>query len=410
MDALSRPFPSDRQARSRGATFATSAAERPSRQDPSVASHRPPVPITGHVPYVTQHQRAPTQSSIQRTYSSYRASPYLPDTGNSREPGDEPVPRPRPQTRVPVQHLQERPNHVPAVFQHLAPQQPVHRPTRTQTPHRSASRRHASNVTRRPIKSALKDPDRNRTAASQHPVHPPARKQAPQIRRRAPSAVRSQIGSALEDPDRNHTALKQPVHRPDRRARLNRTLRHSYNPHPVASGRNRSRTSNATRKPNKSALKEPDRGRNRTIVWPSLLERFLDGPGSRRRNNTLPNTQSADSGRSPSKLRKILSFLSHIWGSSSSSDTIVPINRENPQLLPYPSSTALQSNGSVYNTSFMTSPSYGSLVEVLDDIAEVCLGMIVRSNCTKRAQKIDHEHPLSEDITNVTYDYCPFSY
>jgi len=66
---------------------------------------------------------------------------------------------------------------------------------------------------------------------------------------------------------------------------------------------------------------------------------------------------------------------SHVWGSSSSLNTIRPINHENPQLLPYPSSTTLQSNGSVYNASFMTSPSYGSLVdsEVLNDIAGVCL-------------------------------------
>ena len=66
------------------------------------------------------------------------------------------------------------------------------------------------------------------------------------------------------------------------------------------------------------------------------------------------------------------SFLgdgSHFGGSSSSLDTIVPINHENLQLLLYPSSTTLQSNGSIYNASFMTSPSYD--IEVLNDIAEV---------------------------------------
>ena len=36
----------------------------------------------------------------------------------------------------------------------------------------------------------------------------------------------------------------------------------------------------------------------------------------------------------------------------------LPINHENLQLRQYPSSTALQSNGSVYNASFVTSPSY----------------------------------------------------
>jgi hypothetical protein len=61
--------------------------------------------------------------------------------------------------------------------------------------------------------------------------------------------------------------------------------------------------------------------------------------------------------------RNALSVLgdSHIGGSSSSLNTIGPsINHENPQLRPYPSSTALQSNGHLSNASFMTSPSYDS--------------------------------------------------
>lgn len=54
----------------------------------------------------------------------------------------------------------------------------------------------------------------------------------------------------------------------------------------------------------------------------------------------------------------------HIGGSSSSLDTIgPPINRENPHLRPYPSSTNLQSNGSLRNASFMTSPDYDSATE-----------------------------------------------
>ena len=48
-----------------------------------------------------------------------------------------------------------------------------------------------------------------------------------------------------------------------------------------------------------------------------------------------------------------------------------PINHKNPQPLPYPSSTALQSNGYLSNASFMTSPSYSSFTEVPNDIAEV---------------------------------------
>ena len=80
-----------------------------------------------------------------------------------------------------------------------------------------------------------------------------------------------------------------------------------------------------------------------------------------------------------------LSYNDH-RGSSSSLDTIRPINHENShwQLLPYPSSTTLPNNGSVYNASFMTSPSYGSLMEVLNDIAEVCLPEIGRASCRER--------------------------
>jgi hypothetical protein len=67
--------------------------------------------------------------------------------------------------------------------------------------------------------------------------------------------------------------------------------------------------------------------------------------------------------QSDNGFRNALSFLgdSHIGGSSSSLNTIGPsINHENPQLRPYSSSTALQSNGHLSNASFMTSPSYDS--------------------------------------------------
>jgi hypothetical protein len=74
------------------------------------------------------------------------------------------------------------------------------------------------------------------------------------------------------------------------------------------------------------------------------------------RNNGLHNASS------------ILGDNSHIGGSSSSLGTIrSPTNHE------YPSSTALQSNGSIYDASFMTSPSYDTLIQVPNDIAEVCL-------------------------------------
>ena len=53
----------------------------------------------------------------------------------------------------------------------------------------------------------------------------------------------------------------------------------------------------------------------------------------------------------------------------------LPINHENLQLLPYPSSTAIQSNGDLGNASFMTSPSenspWNSLIEVQNDADKV---------------------------------------
>ena len=65
-----------------------------------------------------------------------------------------------------------------------------------------------------------------------------------------------------------------------------------------------------------------------------------------------------------------------VANSSSDTVTIGPLfDHENPQLLPYPSSTTIQSDGSQYNASLMTSPSYGSesFFEVRNYITEVCL-------------------------------------
>jgi hypothetical protein len=71
----------------------------------------------------------------------------------------------------------------------------------------------------------------------------------------------------------------------------------------------------------------------------------------------------------------LLGDVSLIGGSNSNLNTIEPpINYKNPQLLPYPSSTTLHSNGSLCNASFLTgTPSYDSLKEIRDYIAEVCL-------------------------------------
>jgi hypothetical protein len=102
--------------------------------------------------YPGQYYQQPPQP-IQQQYSGqqqqYGSTPYA---------GTVPFPQPSP-------------NPPPAALQPPAPQQPVHRPPRTQTPHPTVSRRRASsNNTKRPIKSALKDPDRNRTSSVNGPL------------------------------------------------------------------------------------------------------------------------------------------------------------------------------------------------------------------------------------------------
>ena len=86
-----------------------------------------------------------------------------------------------------------------------------------------------------------------------------------------------------------------------------------------------------------------------------------------------PTLQRSDGLRSAS-CTTLLGDASLIGGSSSSLETIrSPINYDNPQLRPYPSSTTLQSNGGRCSLSFMTSPSDDSLIEDPNYIAEVCL-------------------------------------
>ena len=79
-----------------------------------------------------------------------------------------------------------------------------------------------------------------------------------------------------------------------------------------------------------------------------------------------------------------------IGGSSSSLETIgAPINHEDPQLLPYPSSTDVQSNGDICNASFMTSLSEGSLFEVPTDIEDRAIidqATIVNMRAVRRQQ------------------------
>jgi hypothetical protein len=100
------------------------------------------------------------------------------------------------------------------------------------------------------------------------------------------------------------------------------------------------------------------------------------------RHLTLQRDESDGSGNASPTI--LLGDDSLTGGSSTSLDTIrPPNNHENPQLLPYPSSTTLHSNGSIYNASFMTSPSYDTFFEVPNYVAEVCLPGHDRSlDCT----------------------------
>jgi hypothetical protein len=96
-----------------------------------------------------QQQPQPIQHQYSGQQQQFGSTPYA---------GTVPFPQPSP-------------NPPPAVLQPSASQQGVHRPARTQTPHPSVTRRRASsNVTKRPIKSALKDPDRHRTTSASGPL------------------------------------------------------------------------------------------------------------------------------------------------------------------------------------------------------------------------------------------------
>lgn len=84
---------------------------------------------------------------IQQQYSGQQQQQY----GSTPYAGTVPFPQPSPY-------------HAPSVLQPSTSQQQGHRPPRTQTPHPgvSSSRRRANSNTRKPIRSALKDPDRDR--------------------------------------------------------------------------------------------------------------------------------------------------------------------------------------------------------------------------------------------------------
>jgi hypothetical protein len=126
----------------------------------------------------------------------------------------------------------------------------------------------------------------------------------------------------------------------------------------------------------------PSRGRTRVQKWymkanhPVEASRWMQGI-SRAIEHTKQSYKASESDTSIFRhsgrgaVNSSLSVHTRDWD---------PINHENPQLLPYPSSTALQSNGDLCNASFMTSPSDNSFIEVPNDIAEVYPTELVSSS------------------------------
>jgi hypothetical protein len=95
-------------------------------------------------------------------------------------------------------------------------------------------------------------------------------------------------------------------------------------------------------------------------------------------------------------LRNESSSDSHIRGSSL--DTNVPIKHEKPQLRRYPSSITLHSNGSVYNASIMTSLSYDSHIEVLNELS---LSEVVELAFREMSSRLSLSKPLAKSDDKV---------
>jgi len=89
-----------------------------------------------------QQQPQPIQQQYSGQQQQYSATPHV---------GTVPFPQPSPYA-------------APATLQPVASQQSTHRPPRTQTPHPStSSRRRTGSATRKPLRSAMKDPERSRS-------------------------------------------------------------------------------------------------------------------------------------------------------------------------------------------------------------------------------------------------------
>jgi hypothetical protein len=95
--------------------------------------------------YYQQQQPQPIQQQYSGQQQQYSATPYV---------GTVPFPQPSPYA-------------APTTLQPVASQQSTHRPPRTQTPHPStSSRRRTGSATRKPLRSAMKDPERSRSSST----------------------------------------------------------------------------------------------------------------------------------------------------------------------------------------------------------------------------------------------------
>jgi hypothetical protein len=129
--------------------------------------------------YYQQHPQ-PIQQQYSGQQQQYSGTPYV---------GTVPFPQPSPYA-------------APSVLQPVASQQSTHHPQRTQTPHPNTRRHSSSAHARRPLRSAMKDPERSRSnSASGHHLSTPVsrtRRQSggTEIRPRMDSISRTRTNSS----------------------------------------------------------------------------------------------------------------------------------------------------------------------------------------------------------------------
>jgi len=112
---------------------------------------------------------------------------------------------------------QPSPYAAPATLQPAPPQQPAHRPPRTQTPHPGASlnRKRASSNGQKPLRSAMKDPERSRSTIAANGTSTTLRQRrqsaGTELRPRMDSIARTRTNSSTRvDPDHIFLSINPP--------------------------------------------------------------------------------------------------------------------------------------------------------------------------------------------------------